>query len=267
MKKRNQNSVVIEDERIESITNKYAAKAFYFIGYYVVISMIIISFTLDVNIFLYYDYAIAMVIGAAFMIYRSANEGVAVAPSAVKVFNPDYIKGFAVGSLLFGLFVAFFISGMDERLAVLMPGLLEKLVGTVVFGTLFFLLMSFAAWLIDVIPTRMAFRKAFELADEPGYELPDDEEVLKQSRVKDERIDFTIEKHSANAFYFLFGYILISTMVKFFITDVSMIVYFDVLLAAFVAGGYFTYKILQAGVYSEQKISKKRTCRDGSHLP
>lgn len=36
-----------------------------------------------------------------------------------------------------------------------------------------------------------------------------------------------------------------------------MIVYYDAFLASLIAGGYFTYKILQAGVYNEQKINRK----------
>ena len=117
--------------------------------------------------------------------------------------------------------------------------------------------MMFAAWLIDVMPTKIAFRKASELTGMPGDELPDDEEVGKLSHVNDERIDSITEKYAAHALYFLFGYISISTIVKFFIPDLSMIVYYDAFLAALATGGYFTYKILRAGVYSEQNISKK----------
>lgn len=124
---------------------------------------------------------------------------------------------------------------MDERLATLMPGVLEKLAGTVIFGFLFFLIMAVVIWLIDLLPTKMALRKASEMAGEPGGEYPDDEEVVKQSHINDERIDSITEKYAAHALYFLFRYISISTMVKFFITDVSMIVYYDALLAALAA--------------------------------
>lgn len=258
MAKKKLNSKAVEDERIESVTNKYAARTFNFLVYYLAISIIIKSFTLDVNIFLYYDYALAMVIGGLYMIYRSADKGVAVTPVSVKVFNPGYIKMFAVVSLFMGLFISFVLSGMDDRLAALMPGILEKLAGTIVFGLLFSLIMIAAIWVIDVLPTKMAFRKASELAGEPADELPDDEEVIKQSHVKDERIDSTIEKFAAHALYFLFGYILISTMVKFFIPDLSMIVYYDAFMATMAAGGYFTYKTLRAGVYGQQQVSKKQ---------
>lgn len=262
MEKRIQNSDVIEDERIESITNKYAAYAFNFLVYYLGISIIIKSFTLDVNIFLYYDYAIVMVIGWVYMIYRSADEGVAVTPVSTKVFNPGYLKMFTVASLFFGLFISFVISGMDERLAVLMPGILEKLAGTVIFGLLFFMLMSLVIWLIDVLPTNLAFRKASELADEPEDELPDDEEVVKQSHIKDERIDTTTEKYAAHALYFLFGYILFSTMVKFFIPDLNLIVYYDAFLAAMVAAAYVSYNILNAGAYHKPELSKEDMVKD-----
>lgn len=262
MEKHNQNSALIEDERIESVTNKYAAKAYTFLVYYLGISLIVKSFTLDVNIFLYYDYAIAMVIGGLYMIYRSAEKGVAVTPVSVKVFNPGYIKMFAVTSLFMGLFISFVLSGMDDRLAALMPGILEKLAGTVVFGLLFSLIMVAAVWVIDVLPTKIAFRKASELAGEPADELPDDEELIKQSHVKDERIDSTVEKYAAHALYFLIGYILISTMVKFFVPELSMIVYYDMFLAAIAAAGYFSYNIINAGVYHEPKLSRKDKLRN-----
>lgn len=263
MEKRIQNSGVIEDERIDSITNKYAAYAFNFLVYYLGISIIIKSFTLDVNIFLYYDYVIAMVIGWAYMIYRSADEGVAVTPVSTKVFNPGYLKMFTVTSLFFGLFISFVISGMDERLAELMPGILEKLAGTVIFGLLFFLLMSVVVWLIDVLPTKLAFKKASELAGEPEGEFPEDEEVVKQSHIKDERIDSTTEKYTAHAFYFLFGYILFSTILKFFIPDLSLIVYYDAFLAAMVTAAYFSYYIIRAGVYHEPELSRQDKIKNG----
>lgn len=149
-------------------------------------------------------------------------------------------------------------AGMDERLAALMPGILEKLAGTVIFGLLFFMLMSMIIWLIDVMPAKLAFRKASELAGEPEDELPDDKEVIKQSYVKDERIDSITEKYAAHALYLLFGYILLSTMVKFFIPDLSVIVYYDAFLAAMVAGGYFTCKLMRAGVYGEHHFGGKK---------
>ena len=257
MEKQKLKSKAVDDERIAAVTNKHAAKAFTFLSYYLGVSIIVKSFTLDVNIFLYYDFALAMVIGYLYMSFRSADEGAAVSPASTKVFNPAYIKMFTITSLFMGLFISFIISGMDERLAALMPGVLEKLAGTIIFGLHFFLIMAVVIWLIDVLPTKMALRKASELAGEPGEDLPDDEEIVKQSHINDERIDSTTEKYAAHALYFLFGYISVSTMVKFFITDVSMIVYYDALLAALAAGGYFTYKILRAGLYSEQKISKK----------
>lgn len=257
MEKKNKNLKRGADERIQSVTNKSAAHAFIFLVYYLFISTIIKSFTLDVNIFFYYDYAIAMAIGIGYMIYRSADEGVAVAPAAVKVLNTAYIKVFAVASLLLGLFIAFVISGMDGRLAALMPGIWEKLAGALGFGVLFFLMMTTITWLVDVLPTKMAFRKAAKLSGEPSDKLPDEEEVIKQSYAKDERIDSITEKFSAHAFYFLVSYISISTLVKFFMPDLNLIVYCDAFLAAMVAGGYFTFRMLRAGVYGEQKNGNK----------
>lgn len=257
MEKQKLNSKTVEDERIESIYNTYAAKAFYILSFYLVLSIIIKGFTLDVNMFLYWDNAIAMLVGALYMIYRSAYEGVAFDPVSTKVFNAGYIKMFAVTSLFMGLLITFVLSGMDERLAALMPGILEKLAGTVVFGLLFSLIMIAAVWVIDVLPTRMALRKASELAGEPGGELPDDEELIKQSYIKDERIDSTTEKYAAHSLIFPFAYILISTLVKLIFTDLSLIVYFDAFLAAMVAVAYFSYNILKAGVYHEPQLSKK----------
>ncbi|MCH8556645.1 MAG: hypothetical protein LAT84_02430 [Balneolia bacterium] len=258
MKKRNLNLLAGPDERIESVTNKYAARALLIVVYYLVISIIIKSFTIDVNIFVYYDYAFALVAAGLYMIYRSASEGVAVHPGGLKVFNPDRAKGFAMISLLFGLFVTFIISGMDDRLTALMPGLWEKAAGALVFGFLFFLLLTAVLWIMDVFPTKMAFRKAAELSGESGKELPDEKEVIKQSHFKDERVDSAIEKYAAHALYFLFVYILLSNMVKMIALDVPMIYYFDAFIAVMMAGIYFTYNILRAGVYQEQPTGKKK---------
>jgi uncharacterized protein (DUF2062 family) len=263
MKKQNQGSKTVQDERVEFVTNKYAANAFIFLCYYLFISIIIKSFTLDVNIFIYWDNAIAMVIAGAYMIYRSANKGVPVAPGGVKVMEAVNLKGFAFVSLLFGVFVSFVVSGMDERLTALMPGFFEKLAGAVVIGFLFFLLMIVLIWLIDVLPTRRAFRKAAELTGEKGLGMPDNKEIIKQTYAKDERIDSTIEKYGAHAFYVVAGYILVSSLVKIFTMEVNMIYYFDAFLAAMAACGYFSYKILQAGVYEEQKLNKKEKLTGG----
>lgn len=115
---------------------------------------------------------------------------IAVTPVSTKVFNPAYVKMFIITSLFMGLFISFIISEMDERLAALMPGLFEKLVGTVVLGLHFFLIMAAVIWQIDVLPAKIVLRKASALTGE----LPDNEEVVKQSHVKDERIDSTIKK-------------------------------------------------------------------------
>lgn len=245
------------DERIEKVSNKYASNAFMFLAYYLFVSILIKSFILDVNIFIYWDNAIAMIFGILYIIYRSADKGVPFDPVSVKVFDPDNIKVFGVVSLLFGLFVTFFISGMDDRLAALMPGIVEKLVGAFAIGIAFLGLIFAAIWLIDVLPTKLAFRKAAKMVGDSEEILPSKEEIIKHSHTKDERIDTTIEKYTAHAFLFLCGYVCLGSLIKIFALDVAMINYYDAFIAAMVACGYFSFKILRAGVYDDYKLSKK----------
>lgn len=257
MKKQNKHTIVVQDERIEFVTNKYAAKALIFLTWYLFISVLIKSFTLDVNIFLYWDVTIALAVGFVYTIYRSAGEGVPIAPAATSILNPQMLRVFVIVSILFGLFITFNVSGMDERLSSLMPGFMEKFVATLIIGFLFFLLLTIMIWLIDILSTKVAFKKGSEMIDEPDSERTKPDKIITESTYRDERIDTTIEKYAADAFYFLSGYILFSSVLKLLIADIAMTVYADTFIAAMVAGGYFTFNMLKAGIYSEHKPSSK----------
>lgn len=248
MKNQNLNSATIEDERIEFLINAHAAKAFVFLVYYLGISILIKSFVLDVNIFVYWDNAIALVVAGVYMIYRSSNEGVPVAPSSVNVLDSAQIKVNGVVSVLFGVFVTFIVSGLDDRMKAFFPSVTEKLAGAVIIGIFFFLLMTGVFWLIDILPTKRAFRKAAELTGEPGDANPTSEEIIKQSSIKDERIDRTIEKYAVHALYFVLAYITGSTFLKFFVWEISLIYYADAFVASVAAAGYLTYFILKSRV-------------------
>lgn len=250
----------VVDERVELITNKYAANAFMALGYYLFLSILLKSFILDVNIFVYWDNAISMVAAFLFMIYRSAGEGVPYAPG---IFNKKTIKGYGFVSVLFGAFVAFYISGMDERLTALMPGLLEKLAGSIVVGLMFFVVMVGVTWIIDVLPTKRAYLKASELAGEDDPKLPDEEEIIRQTHVEDERINITIQKYSAHALYFVIGYILLSTLIKILTLDVNMFYYYDAFMAAMGVLAYFSVNIMNAGIVDETKLDHKDKIKNG----
>ncbi len=245
------------DERIESLTKKYASNAFMFLCYYIMISVVVKGFTLDVNLFIYWDNAIVMALAVIYMIYRSADEGATVSPATLNPTDWRSIQIFLVSGLLFGLFITFYIAGMEERWDSFFSTIPMKIVGAVVIGIIFSVLMIFLVWLFDVIPTKRALRKAAELAGEPEAELPDDEELIKQSHIKDERIESINDKYAAHGLYALFIYILLSTMVKFFTLDVSLIAYYDAFIAAIGGAGYFSYKMMKGGIYEELQLTKK----------
>ncbi len=236
------------DERIESLTNKYASNSFMFLCYYIFLSVIVKGFTLDVNLFIYWDNALAMALAMIYMIYRSADEGATVAPATLNPTDWRSIKIFLVSGLLFGLFITFYAAGMEERWDSFFSTIPIKIAGAVIIGILFTALMIFLVWLFDVIPTKRALRKAAELTGEPEAELPDEEELIKQSHIKDERIASINDKYAAHGFYALFIYILLSTMVKFFTLDVSLIAYYDAFVALMAACGYFTWKMIREGI-------------------
>jgi len=247
----------VVDERIEALTNKYASNAFTFLMYYLVISVVVKGFTLDVNIYIYWDNVIVMLLAALYMIYRSAEEGATYNATTLNPINWKFIKGSFWINLLFGLFITFYISGMVEHWDSFFSTIPIKIAGAVVIGILFTALMIFAVWLIDVIPTKRALRKAAELTGEPEAELPDDEELIKQSHIKDERIESINDKYAAHGFYAVVVYIILSTMVKFFTLDVSLITYYDAFVAAMGAAGYFSYKMMKDGIYEEPQLTKK----------
>lgn len=245
------------DERIESLTNKYASHAFTFLMYYLVISVVIKGFTLDVNMYIYWDNVIVILLAFLYMIYRSAEEGATYNATTLNPINWKFIKGSLWISLLFGLFFTFYISGMVEHWDSFFSTIPIKIAGAVVISTLLQALTIFAVWLIDVIPTKRALRKAAELAGEPDAELPDDEELIKQSHIQDERIESINDKYAAHGFYAVVVYIMLSTMVKLLTLDVSLIAYYDSFVAAMGAAGYFSYMTLKNGIYEEPQLTKK----------
>lgn len=46
-------------------------------------------------------------------------------------------------------------------------GVFEKLIAAVIIGVIFFAIMILSAWLIDILPTKLALIKAAEMTDEP----------------------------------------------------------------------------------------------------
>lgn len=185
------------------------------------------------------------------MIYRSAGEGVPVAPETTNLLNTKSLIIFSVISVLFGSLIAFFISGMDESFSALMPGLIEKLAATFVIGGLFFLMLTALIWLMDILPTKLAFKKASELTGETNEKIPQMDAVIKETEFRDERIDSIIKTYAAYAFYFLFGYIILSNIVKLLFTDVRLMVYYDAFIAATDASGYFLLSVMNTGFKEE----------------
>ena len=239
------------DERIESLTKKYASNAFMFLCYYIMISVVVKGFTLDVNLFIYWDNAIVMALAVIYMIYRSADEGATVSPATLNPTDWRSIQIFLVSGLLFGLFITFYVAGMEERWDSFFSTIPIKIAGAVIIGIIFSVLMILLVWLFDVIPTKRALRKAAELAGEPEAELPDHEELIKQSHIKDERIESINDKYAAHGLYVLLAYIPLSTMVKWFMPEVPIYAYYDAFLALMAACGYFTWKVIREDVVGD----------------
>ncbi len=249
------------DERIESLTNKYASNAFTFMCYYIGISIVVKGFTLDVNMLIYWDNAIVLALAVIYMIYRSADEGAHVTPTTLNPLNWKLIKGTLFVGLIFGLFVTFFVSGMEERWDSFFSTIPIKIAGAAVIGVLFSAVFMFLVWLFDVIPNKRALRKASELTGEPEAELPDDEELIKQSHIKDERIESINDKYAAHGLYALLAYIPLSTMAKWFIPDVPIYAYYDAFLALMAACGYYTWKVIREGVVGDTPEKNKSSVR------
>jgi uncharacterized protein YacL len=251
----------VVDERIESLTNRYASNAFNFLCYYLGISVVVKGFTLDVSMFIYWDNAIVMALAVIYMIYRSAEEGVPVTPTTLKPMKWTLIQGFLFIGLIMGLFITFYVAGMVEHWDTFFSSFPMKVTGATVIAVFFAVLMTFFTWLFDVIPTKRALRKAAELAEEQATELPDDDQLIKQSHIKDERIDSINDKYAARGLYVMLVYIPLSTLVKWFMLDVSMYMYYDAFLALMAACGYFIWKVIREDVFGDTPHERQSLIR------
>lgn len=78
---------------------------------------------------------------------------------------------------------------------------------TLVIGGLFFLILTALLWLIDVLPTKLAFKRASELTGETEEKIPQIDDVITESEFRDERFDSTIENVcSTRVLYSVFVY-------------------------------------------------------------
>lgn len=238
----------MKDERIISLTNAFAAKAAIFLAYYLVVSVVVKGFIIDTPFFLYWDAVIIMVLAGLYVIYRSAGKGVPVEPASVKLIDKTMLTGFGYISVLFGLFVIFLVVPQHDTWPEHFPGITGKIIGVLIIAFGFFVLMTAVFWVMDYVPTKLAFKKSKELTGDEEDEPLMSDFVRKTASVKDERIESTLNTYTAHGFYVLFAYILVSTLVKSLTLDIPMMHYFDVFIAAILAGGYFTFKTRQAGI-------------------
>lgn len=248
---------IVQDERVTSETIAYATKAFMFLSYYLVASVVIKGFTIDTPFFLYWDAVLVMALAGFYIIYRSAQKGAPVTPTSDKLIDTSLLTGFGLVSVLLGLFVIFFAVPKHEKWPAYFPGFTEKIIGALVIGFAFFVLMTVVLWLIDYIPTKLAFKKSKELTGDEEPEVLSDF-VGKAQKVTDERIESTIETYAAHGLYVLFPYILFSTLVKTFTLDIPVMHYYDAFIAAILAGTYFTFKTLRAGIFLNDMSSKSQ---------
>lgn len=247
----------MKDERITSLTNTFAAKAGVFLAYYITLSVVVKGFIIDTPFFLYWDVALAMVLAGIYVIYRSASKGVPVEPATGKLLDKKMLTGFGYASVILGIFVVFLVVPMHETWPEHFPGFTEKIFGVLIIGVGFFVIMAISIWLMDYIPTKLAFSKSKELIGEEDDESTFDDFVNHSKKLKDERIQSTLHEYAAHGLYFIFAYILISTLAKIFTLDIPLWHYYDVFIAAMLAGGYFTIKMLRAGIFVTGNESKK----------
>ncbi len=251
----------MKDERIISYRNTIAARAGVFLAYYITLSVVVKGFIIDTPFFLYWDAAIAMVLAGAYVIYRSANSGVPVEPASDKIFDKKMMTGFGYASVILGIFVVFLVVPMHETWPEHFPGLTEKIIGVLAISAGFFVIMAISIWLIDYIPTKLAFAKSKELIGEEDDESTFDDFVNNSQKIKDERIESTLHTFAAHGFYFLFAYIIFSTLVKILTLDIPLWHYFDVFIAAIMAGGYFTIKMLLKDIIdTENEVIVDKKC-------
>jgi len=239
----------MKDERITSLINEIAAKAGIFLAYYLVISVVVKGFTIDTPFFLYWDAAIVMAFAGLYVIYRSAGKGVPVEPASDKLVDKTMFTGFGLTSILFGIFTVFFVVPRHDTWPEYFPGIMEKMIGVLVIAAAFFVMLVIVIWLMDYIPTKLAYKKSKELAGEEDDESDIGQFISIARTVKDERIESTLYTYAAHGFYVLFAYILVSTFVKSLTLDIPMWHYFDAFIAAMLAGGYLVIKMLKEVVF------------------
>ncbi len=240
----------MKDERIISYRNTVAAKVGVFLAYYITLSVVVKGFIIDTPFFLYWDAAFAMALVGLYVIYRSAGKGVPVEPASDKLIDKTIFTAFGSTSILFGIFTVFFVVPRHDTWPEYFPGIMEKIIGVLVIAAAFFVITIIVIWLMDYIPTKLAYKKSKELAGEEDDEESDMGHFIGIARtVKDERIESTLYTYTAHGFYALFVYILVSTFVKSLTLDIPMWHYFDAFIAAILAGGYFVIKMLKDVVF------------------
>lgn len=170
--KKNPNTM-IEDERTESVGNKYGFHAFVILSAYVFLSIVLKPFIFDIHPLFYWDYGVIMIVAYLYMNYRMGREGVAMEPVVNPIernFWPIIFKVWFPIGLLFGSFIIFWVVPQVENWATFFSGMTEKTIGVVVISALFCIIMTIVLFLMDTIPGNWAKKQAEQMLDDSTQE-------------------------------------------------------------------------------------------------
>ena len=106
MKNEDKSKVVIVDERIQALSEKFAAHGFYILGGYILLSTFIKLIFLDLNPVYFIDTFIVFLIACAYYTFRGVKSGLFLSAEQ-KQSKRRILKGIIVGAIFFGAFMTF----------------------------------------------------------------------------------------------------------------------------------------------------------------
>ncbi|MDG5785855.1 hypothetical protein QA612_00010 [Evansella sp. AB-P1] len=82
----------------------------------------------------------------------------------------------------------------------------------------------------------------------------------REMEVIDGRIQALSERFASQGFYFLGGYVLLSTFVKLVFLDLNFVYYIDTFLVFLIACAYYTYRGIKNGIFipSEKNMLREK---------
>ncbi|MDZ7773084.1 MAG: DUF6773 family protein [Balneolaceae bacterium] len=159
---------VTGDERTRAVTDRYYAHAFTILAFYIFLGLVVKPFLFDIPMWHYWDAGIVLIGAYAYVLVRTAGEGVAVEPQLAwdRMGWKRYLKVYGTAALLFGAFCTLVLPEIAPEASSWFEGALEKIGGGLLIALLFLATMSLVLFLIDYLPARAARRNADRMMDE-----------------------------------------------------------------------------------------------------